>query len=198
MSEQLLPPLAEFLRWLAEMPPAFKATPAGFKDGAVRVDAVVTDLAETLLGGPPPAGVLENCVPARADRNERNRLRWLLAACHLLWHPELRQRPCPPEGLRRLLVDDLAALAAVEPVDSLLTDEERREELVRLALRALDLRLPGESAGEAEDRLTQVDSVERRRVLKEAAERERRAREVREALLAQQAAQEAAARYGGD
>jgi hypothetical protein len=197
MSDRALPPLAEFLRWLAEMPPAFRATPAGFKGGTVRVDAVVADLAETLLGGPPPPGLPEACVPTRADRGERNRLRWLLAACHLLWHPELRRRPCPPEGLRRLLADDLAALAGVEPVESLLTEEERREELVRLALRALGLRLPGESAGEAEDRLTQVDSVERRRVLKEAAERERRAREVREALLAQQAA-EAAARYGGD
>jgi hypothetical protein len=197
MSDDPLPPLAEFLRWLTEMPPSFRATPVGFKDGTVRVDAVLADLLETLLSGPPPAGLLEKSVPASADRSERNRLRWLLAACHLLWHPDLRRRPCPPEGLRRFLVDDLTALAGVESVEALLTEEERREELVRLALRALGLRLPGESAGEAEDRLTQVDAVERRRVLREAAERERRSREVREAL-ARKAAEEAASRYGGD
>jgi hypothetical protein len=197
MSDDPLPPLAEFLRWLADMPPAFLAAPAGFKGGTVRVDAVVADLLETLLGVLPPAGLLEACVPARTDRAERNRLRWVLAACHLLWHPELRRRRSPPEGLRQLLADDLAALAKVEPVESLLTEEERREELVRLTLRALGLRLPGESERESEDRLTQVDSVERQRVVREAAERERRSREVREAL-ARKAAEEAAARYGGD
>jgi hypothetical protein len=192
-----LPPLAEFLRWLADMPAAFRATPAGFKGGSARVEAVVTDLAETLLGTPPPPALLAACAPARADRAERNRLGWVLGACHLLWHPELRRRPCPPEGLRRLFADDLAALAAAEPVESLLTEEERREELVRLVLRALGLRLPNESEREAEDRFAQVDSVERRRLLKEAAERERRAKEVREAL-ARKAAEEAAARYGGE
>ena len=197
MSEDPLPPLAEFLRWLADMPAAFQAEPAGFKGGVARVDAVVADLAETLLGTPPPAGLLEACVPARTDRAERNRLRWVLAACHLVWHPELRRRKVAPEALRQLLATDLAALATVESVESLWAEEERREELVRLALRALGLRLPGESEREAEDRLTQVDSVERRRVVREAAERERRAREVREAL-ARKAAEEAAARYGGE
>jgi hypothetical protein len=53
--------------------------------------------------------------------------------------------------------------------------------------------LPGESASEAADRLQQVDSVQRRRVLQAAAERERRAREVREAM-ARKAAEEAAAK----
>jgi hypothetical protein len=60
-------------------------------------------------------------------------------------------------------------------------------------LRALAVTLPDESLNEAEDRFRQVDSVERRRVLVAAAERERRAREVREAM-AKQAAKEAAAK----
>ena len=66
-------------------------------------------------------------------------------------------------------------------------------ELVRRAFAALGLRLPGESAGEAEDRLAQVDSVERQRLLRAAAEKEKRAREVRE-MMARRAAEEAAAK----
>ena len=72
-------------------------------------------------------------------------------------------------------------------------DEERREELIRRATTALGLSLAGESPNEAADRLKQVDSVERRRVLVAAAARERRARQVREAM-AKKAAEEAAAK----
>jgi hypothetical protein len=192
-----LPPLAEFLRWLADLPDAFRSEPAGFPGGRVPVAAVVNDLAETLTGRPTEAALLAVGRPANAGRAERNRLRWVLAACHLLWHPAFRQRPLSTDGLRKLLGDELPAVAAVAPFDDLLADEERREELVRRALRALGLRLPGESERDAEDRLTQVDSVERQRLLREAAERERRAREVREAM-ARRAAEEAAARYSSD
>jgi hypothetical protein len=188
-----LPPLAEFLRWMSEMPPAFRTTPEGFPGGVTPVHAVVADLYDTLHGRPPGSDYLQAFRPANAGKAEHNRLLWVLAACHLLWHPELRQRPLPAEGLRRLLVQDLAALAAVTPAQGLLDDEERREELVRRALAALGLRLPGESIKEAEDRLAQVDSVERQRLLRAAAEKEKRAREVRE-MMARRAAEEAAAK----
>lgn len=188
-----LPPLAEFLRWLNEMPPAFRAAPAGFPGGATPVPAVVADLCDTLYGAPPGDDLLQAFRPANAGKGERNRLLWGLAACHLLWHPALRGRPLPADGLRRLLVQDLAGLAAVTPAERLLDDEERREELVRRAFAALGLRLPGESAKEAEDRLVQVDSVERQRLLRAAAEKEKRAREVRE-MMARRAAEEAAAK----
>jgi hypothetical protein len=188
-----LPPLAEFLRWLGEMPPAFRAAPQGFPGGVTPAHAVVADLWDTLYGRPPEDDLLQAFRPAGAGKAELNRLLWVLAACHLLWHPALRPRPLPPDGLRKLLVQDLAGLAAVAPAERLLDDEERREELVRRAFAALGLRLPGESAREAEDRLAQVDSVERKRLLRAAAEKEKRAREVRE-MMARRAAEEAAAK----
>jgi hypothetical protein len=168
-----LPPLAEFLRWLAEMPEAFRAEPLGFPAGKVAVPAVVADLHETLFDRRPDEA--------------------FLAACHLLWHPALRVSTPPAAGFSKLLVQDLAALAAVAPADGLLGDEERREELIRRTLQALGLLLPGEGPKEAEDRLTQVDSVERRRLVREAAEKEKRAREVREQMV-RRAAEEAAAK----
>lgn len=187
-----LPPLAEFLRWLAETPEPFRAEPLGFGDGVVPVRAVVADLFETWFGRRPDEETLKNFDPVNAGKVERNRLRWVLAACHLLWHPGLRGRGSEA-GFVQLLTKDLAGLAAVAPVEGLVTEEERREELIRRALRALGLLLPGESAKEAEDRLAQVDSIERRKLLREAAEKEKRAREVRE-MMAKKAAEEAAAK----
>jgi hypothetical protein len=180
-----LPPLAEFLRWLAEMPAGFSAGPP--------VQAVVADLYETYLGELPDESLLAAFRPANPGKAERNRLAWVLAACHLLWHPALRARAVTAGQLNRLLVQDIAALASVAVADSLAAEEERREELTRLLLRALELLLPGETAAEAESRLTQVDSVERQRLLKEATEKEKRAREVRE-MMERRAAEEAAAK----
>jgi hypothetical protein len=188
-----LPPLAEFLRWVAEMPEPFRAEPQGFATGGVSVHAVVADLFDTLVGEPPDTPLLACFKPANSSKVERNRLRWVLAACHLLWHPGLRNRPVDRLGLRKLLVQDLASLASVVSVDALLTDEERREELIRRTLLALGLLLPGEAPKEAADRLTQLDSVERQRLVREAAEKEKRAREVRE-MMARRAAEEAAAK----
>jgi hypothetical protein len=188
-----LPPLAEFLRWLAELPEPFRSEPQGFGTGGVPVHAIVADLFDTYSGEHPEASLLAAFKPANAGKFERNRLRWVLAACHLLWHPALRSQSIDRARLNKLLLQDLAALASVVSADTVLADEERREELIRRTLLALGLLLPGESQKEAEDRLTQVDSVERRRLLREAAEKEKRAREVRE-MMARRAAEEAAAK----
>jgi hypothetical protein len=175
------------------MPDAFRAEPLSGNRGEVLVTAVVADLFDTYFGEPPSEDVLSAFRPANAGKAERNRLLWVLAACHFLWHPALRGKTGTPAQLTRLLVQDLSTLASVVSADILQTEEERREELIRRTLSALELRLPGESAKEAEDRLAQVDSVERRRLLREAAEKEKRAREVRE-MMARRAAEEAAAK----
>lgn len=188
-----LPSLPEWLRWLGDLPAPFRQTPLGFPGGRVRTGAVVADLFESLFGAPPDPAFLAAFEPSAATGSERNRLALVLAACHLLWHPALRALPLSAPGLSKLLVEELASLAPAFPAAGLDQDEERREELVRRALRAAGHRLPGESEAEAEDRLKQVDSIERRRVLAAAAEREKRSREVREAM-AKKAAEEAAAK----
>jgi hypothetical protein len=73
-------------------------------------------------------------------------------------------------------------VVSVVTADAIAADEERREELVRRALEAFRLRLPGESDAMAEDRLAQVNSFERRRLLGEVAKRQvqiRREAEIR-------------------
>lgn len=179
------PPLAELLRHLGDMPAAFR--------GPAEVRAVVADLVETLCGAPPAAAILDALEAGGPTAAQQNTRRFVLSACHLLWHPSFRAAPVPREKLESFLTQELATLGGVVSADDLDADEERREELVRRALRALSRSLAGEAPNDAEDRLRQVDSIERRRVLVAAAERERRAREVREAM-AKKAAQEAAAK----
>jgi hypothetical protein len=187
-----VPTLAEMLRFIAEPPPVFRAEPEGFPGGTVRVRAVVADLFE-LLGQTARPEALDAMAPHDFTRPERNRMRLILAAAHLLSHPAFRDLAPLRQSLERLLIQDLSHMAAAVDVEQLDADEERREELLRRTLRAIGASLPGESQAEGEDRFRQVDSVERARVLKAAAEREKRAREVREAM-ARKAAEEAAAK----
>jgi hypothetical protein len=192
-----VPPLAEWLRWIAERPPELRAAPEGLPGGTVRVRAVVADVLESLFGEAPDARLLAAFDAGAGSAAEASRLGWVLAAAHVLWHPALRADAAALAGKRsdieRMLVQELAGVGAAAPAAGLDADEERREELARRVLRAAGLGLPGESATEAEDRLRQVDSIERRRVLAGAAERERRMRAVREAM-ARKAAEEAAAK----
>lgn len=195
--EAALPPLAEFLRWLAEMPEGFRNEPFGFPQGRTRVRAVMHDLFEALTATRPEEDFLRAFAAAKPSKEERNRLRWVLAACHLLWHPTLRNHAQLKdakafERLSRLFLQDLAMLASVADADRLFADEERREELIRRALEALGLRLPGESEAEARDRLSQVDSVERKRLMADIAKRQEKLK--REDELRRKAAEEAASK----
>lgn len=196
MTPSPLPPLADFLRWISEMPAAFRGEPGAGPGGGVRVKAVVNDLLESLRGEPvDPASLAP--FSFNGSFQDRNRLRWVLAACHLLWHPALRARSLPRAGLLRLLVQDMAALAAVANADALATEEERREELTRRGLAAAGLRLPGETEVQAADRLNQVDSIERRKLVAAAAEKQRRAKAIQEELR-RKAAEEAASKASSE
>ena len=70
-------------------------------------------------------------------------------------------------------------------------DPERREELARVTLAAFELRPAGESLAQAQDRLQAISGAERKRLIEAVQAAEKRAREVREALLAKAAAEAA-------
>ena len=178
--------LAELQRWLGEMPPIFARAPDSVSGGTVNVRAVLSDLFETLTGERVELRVGD----AAGSPNE---VQWALAACHLLWHPQLRTQRMAPLLLQRVFMQEIPQIAAVVPVAQLAQQSERGEELIRRTLHALGLRIAGESEAEAEDRLKQVDSVEHHRVIAEAVAREARARQVRE-QMATKAAEEAAAK----
>jgi hypothetical protein len=192
------PPLEQLLRRLAECPVEFlPATGAGEETPAF-LPAVVGDLLHDLGGGRPEPRQLEPFLRLQRGPGEpktRNQARLALVACWLLHDPWfVQQRRFAPAALP-FLERGLAGVAALVQAERFVDDPDRREELVRAALAALDLRPYGETEPQARDRRTTLDSVERDAVLQKTRAAEERARQVREAM-ARKAAQEAAASYG--
>lgn len=191
------PALEPLLRRLLETPADFLLEPRaegkGGLTGVVHVDALVSDTLRQLGGAPLSA---EAAKPLRNGLNPQQiaMLKLIMLACWLLHDPAFAGRPGLGERARPLLLDGFRGLAAVSRPELCVTDPDRREELVRLVLAALDLHPAGEKETAARDRLTALDSVARARVAKEAAEAEKRARAIREA--AAKAAAEAANYYG--
>ncbi|HZZ79328.1 MAG TPA: hypothetical protein VFE62_12470 [Gemmataceae bacterium] len=179
------PPLARLLHRLAECPPDF-LLPVGDID----VVALACDHLRALDVSIP--GAKERRTVASLS-NEMRRLvpivLWLLRDDWFLIRPELAK---PTWAL--LHSEALSKLAKLVRVEAIVGDPDRREELVRICLNALDLVPEGESSVQAADRLTTLDSVERERVIRETRKAEARAREIREAM-AKKRAEEAAARY---
>ena len=115
---------------------------------------------------------------------------WLIHDSTFLNRPDLIE-----SGWKWLSGESLRLLCELVRPEKLLTDPDRREELVRVCLEAHALIPSGESIAQSRDRLNTLDSVERQRILQATAEAERRAREVREAMARKQAL-ESASRYG--
>lgn len=186
------PTLETLLRRLAETPEDFLAEPSLGQEGAVEVPAVVADLLRLL--GAKPQGADLSVFLGLNPRRDRNRLGLVLVASWLLADEWFQTARLDGALVVALLRDDLAALAALTVVDKFVTDPERREELVRIALARLNLRPKGESVAQAQDRLTSLSSTERARVMQASQAALQRAREIR-AALAKKAADESADKY---
>ena len=186
------PALQTLTHRLAECPGDFLAEPLIGRKGSVHVAAVVADLVQD-LGGKFPSP--EELAPFMSDdeKRDRNRLQAVLIAAWLLNDPWFRMKQQYGEKAYWFLRDVLPAVADLIKAPVLVSDPDRREELARLALKAFGLRPAGESDVEAQDRLTTVSSVERRRVIMGTRNAQKRAAEIREAMR-KKAAEEAAAK----
>lgn len=187
-------PLLEILtRRLTECPADFLAEPRIGKSGAVHVEAVVVDLLRD-LGGEPLTKGQAALFQSKDARQDRNRLSLTLIACWLLHDEWFRNQKRFAAQVYLFLSEGLTELAGLIPAPRFVSDPDRREELARLCLRQLGLRPAGESAAQAQDRLTTLNTAERQRVIRAAREAEERARAIREAM-AQKAAEEAADKW---
>jgi hypothetical protein len=193
------PQLETLTRRLAECPAEFLEEPRGaLGGGRVEVAAVVSDLLRDLGG---EALTLKEATvfgygPGRKAKGQRARLQLVLIACWLL-HDAWFRKSKRHAGVLKLLTEGLTDLTALVQPEKFVSDADRREELVRLSLKALDLRPKGETLVQAQDRLATLNTVERARVIQEAKAAEERARKIREEM-ARKAAEEAASYYGRD
>jgi hypothetical protein len=198
------PLLEQLMRRLAETPVDMLAEPAMGTTAGVETGAVVGDVLRDLGLLNPNAGWLASLHPATVDKKQRNFLRVMLIASWLLADPWFRGKANPAAAQNWLYGGGITELAALTAADAFVKDDERREELARLCLKALEFVVQGESQAQAQDRLESISSVERQRVIaasrtaqdearKRRAVEEERARKVREEM-ARKAAEEAAAK----
>ncbi len=206
------PLLQQLTRRLAETPADMLAEPAmGTAKGSakgVETGAVVGDVLRGLGLLNPHARWLTSLHPDKADKPRRNLLRVMLIAAWLLADPWFRARAgatsVAADAQNWLYGGSMAELAALTNADAFVQDDDRREELARLCLKALGFVPHGEKETQAQDRLEAISSVERQRVVaasrrvqeearKRRAAEEARERKVREEM-AKKAAQEAAAK----
>lgn len=186
--------LPALLTWTASLPMAMRRPldPVASSAWHAVIPAVVADVHETVVGSPPDARLLDS-LRLTGDARTDERLAWIMAACHVCWHPALRQRDASRDPtFARLMIQELPAVASLVPVERLDQDEDRREELVRRCLRALGRRFDGETATVADERLAQVDSIERQYLMRVA--RERQEELWRAELLRRKAEEEAASK----
>lgn len=194
------PPLESLTRRLAECPPEFLDEPriklANKKaKGRVIVSAVVNDLLIELGGTPLTKDQLDQFEAQNDSPQTRNRLKLILIGCWLLHDPWFREHSHFAQTVTDLLATGLNESAELTPAGKFISDPDRREELARLCLKALNFRPAGETESQAQDRLTTLNTAERQRVIKAAREAEERAQQIREAM-AKKAAEEAADKMG--
>ncbi len=197
-------PLLQYLmRRVSEMPSDLLAEPASGAAPGLEAGAVTGDVLRGLGLLNPDARWLASLRPAKLDKKQRNLIRTTQVGSWLLADPWLQGKANPAQA-QVWLVTVVRDLAAVTTAEALVNDDDRREELARLCLKALELRPQGENAKQAQQRLESISSVERERVIaasrglqeaakKRRAEEEERARKVREEM-ARKAAEEAAAK----
>ncbi len=175
---------------LANTPIAFRGPVSGAD--AVRVEAVVADLFRDRATRRLDPDQISRFVAGDPTTPARRRhLELVLVASWVLHDPAFADAPADP--LLALLEGRLAELATLVMPRLFVDDGERREELVRTCLAALDRVPAGETRAEAEDRLAVLDSVRRKALLLEARAREQvreAEREKRRAELARMRAQE--------
>lgn len=93
-----------------------------------------------------------------------------------------------------LLSDELHELSnAVESAEEFINDPDRREEICRRALDALNYCPHGENEKNSADRLLTLDSVERKKILIKTIEAQKRAKDIHDAMM-QKEAEEAASK----
>lgn len=186
------PSLESLTRRIAETPLDFLAEPRIGKSGQIHVAAVVNDLVRELGGALAPDDL--SGFAGKDRRADRNRLGMTLIICWMLADEWFRSARPGAQELISLLRDEAALLAGQVAAGKAVSDPDRREELVRLALARLGYRPEGETTAQAQDRLTTLSSIERARVLRASRAAEERARAIREAL-AKKAAEESADKF---
>lgn len=174
------------------LPPILESSPKTYK-GEIFTNAVVNDLLVALEDDPNPLDI-EKSFRYKYSEENKNYLQLVLITSHLLYDGWFQSTGKLGQLVKKLLTEELQALASLVEAKQFVFDSERREELIRFCLKKLNLKPKGESEVHANDRLMSINSIERKRVIEESKAAQKRAQELREAI-ARQEAEEAASKW---
>ena len=190
--ERANPSLDALTTRLAETPQVFWGEPVIRGGGELHVDAVVHDL--FVLHGQASPGLDSLRVFRGGHASARNHLRVAAITSWLLGDSWFSEQEDLPERILEVLDRGIRPISELVDAEQFILDSDRREELVRLTLSLFDATPDDESPEHAADRLKALDSIERARLVREAAEARARQRKLEEEMR-RKAAEEAAARY---
>lgn len=182
------PRLEALLRRLSDCPAEFLLDLPADEASIVVPSAVVADALAAFGAALAPAEAKELAPSGKAARR---RACLTMVGAWLLADEAFSGLPGSGPKAKAFLLS-LGPLSEISEPSQFVTDPDRREELARLALRALGLHPAGETAVQAEDRLAALDSIETRRTAQEAKAAQERARAVMEAMQKKAAAEAAA------
>lgn len=174
------------------LPPILESPPKTYK-GEIYTTAVVNDLLVALADDPKPLDIDKSFRYKYSEEN-KNYLQLVLITSHLLYDFWFQSNGKFGIFVKKLLTEELQALASLVEAKQFVFDSERREELIRFCLKKLNLKPKGESEIHSNDRLMSINSIERKRVIEESKAAQKRAQELREAI-ARQEAEEAASKW---
>lgn len=188
-------PLIEvLLRRLREIPQEFLDTPTNGSSEGIHVGALIFDLCRS-RGHVIPVKNLQS-LSAYSDDLQCNCVRLRSITCWVCADESLNDL-VEPSDIVHFMKKRIPLLAEEYNAMKYITDSERSEEFTRLLLSDCGLRPSGETKEQAQDRLQSLSSTERKRIIASSREAEKRAREIREALVLK-AAKDAADKYSRD
>ena len=184
------PYIQQLTHRLSECPGDFLSSPKIGRKAGTNVDAIVFDTMLD-LGGKFPNKL--DLIVAAGSQLSSNHLKLVMVTSWLLHDPFFIDAGRFAEPAMEFLKGGLTDLAKIVAADLFVTDPDRREELARSLLAALQLRPRDETQKQAEDRLVTLSSVKRSKLISDMRKKMKREKKLREEMRKKRA-REAAAR----
>jgi len=187
------PPLEELIDHLILIPGEFTVNNLS-SDAAgkqIYVPAIINDMLLDLGGTPLTDEEILNHFPGKKNSKPDNINYFQIVSilCYIYEYKYFTEKKSGSEKIKSFLLSQklIELSKAVRSADDFITDPDRREELCRAALDAAGYYPEGENEKYSMDRLTTLDSVERKKILTKTAEAQKRAKELKEAMMRQEA-----------
>lgn len=179
---------------LRACPDDFVLPPIGFDDGVIHTKALVLDVYRKMAGDV----LIPNESLPLLEMDESltiNQVTSIQVGAWFFSHSTFQTQPQVLPGAEEFLFTYLPVVSRYVNYKEWISDEDRSEEFVRLALRCCKLLPQGESEEEAADKFDALNTIKRRAVLHQSSEQMQRIKEIRR-QMAEAKAREAANVYG--